>query len=128
MTVLILEALLWGLAVGILGATYRHIIAAEETFNFWWRFGARFENRWFWKPIWGCGHCFAGQFTAWTWLGFKIVAPVVKVLSLPGRFPARWQHYTFQGMASVLGLILAVGVSILIAKVLVFLLQKFKVT
>lgn len=127
MTALIIEAILWGLAVGILGATYREILAKEETFTKWWQFGARYENRWFFKPVWGCGHCFAGQFSLWTWMAFKILAPVVKVWGLPGRFWPRWQHYTFQGMASVLGLILAVGVSIFVAKVLIFILQKNKV-
>lgn len=124
MTGLIIEAILWGLAVGILGATYREILAKEETFNRWWIFGARYENRWFFRPVWGCGHCFAGQFTLWTWTLFKIVAPVVKVLALSGGFWPRWQHYAFQGLASVLGLILAVGVSIFVAKVLIFLFIK----
>jgi hypothetical protein len=52
MTKLLIEALIWGLCCGIVATAYRAVLAYEDYFTKWWQFGARYEGRWFFKPVW----------------------------------------------------------------------------
>lgn len=54
--------------IGLFAVVYRHILAYEPVLNWWFRFGARFEERWFYKPIWGCELCISGQIALWTYV------------------------------------------------------------
>ena len=54
--------------IGHLAVLYRRILAHEEILNWWFRFGSRFEGRWFWKPVWGCHLCISGQMALWTYV------------------------------------------------------------
>lgn len=126
MTKLIFEALAWGLASGIVGATYRGILAEEPSFNKWWRFGARFERRWFFKPLWGCGHCAAGQFALWTFVALRILPAIVthcRRFSAFAEFPT---VRTFQVLAFLFALFVAITTAILVAKVLQLLLNRLQ--
>ena len=60
--------LIWTTIIALFSITYRMILAEEDILNWWFRFGLRYENRWFYKPIWGCALCFAGQTAFWTYL------------------------------------------------------------
>jgi hypothetical protein len=55
--------------IGLFAVVYKHILAYEEILNWWFRFGSRFEGRWFWKPIWGCELCISGQIALWSYVG-----------------------------------------------------------
>lgn len=60
--------LLYALLIGLFAVVYRHILAYEDILNWWFRFGSRFENKSFWKPVWGCEICIAGQLALWVYL------------------------------------------------------------
>lgn len=63
-----LESSSLGIMLGLIAAVYRGVLAYEEPFSAWWRFGNRFEDRWFFKPVWACEKCFAGQLALWIYL------------------------------------------------------------
>lgn len=120
----LIEALTWGLACGMTGAAYIGIMAREEIFNAWWRFGARFEGRWFFKPVWSCSHCFAGQFALWSFLLLRIVpAPLIKppVFEHDGDALAYLLRLTVGGL---FGLIIAISAAIVSAKILTWFIQE----
>lgn len=54
--------------IGLFAVVYRHILAYEPVLNWWFKFGSRFESKWFHKPIWGCELCIAGQLALWSYL------------------------------------------------------------
>jgi hypothetical protein len=124
MTNLIFEALTWGLASGIVGAVYRGILANEETFNRWWRFGARFEGRFFFKPVWSCGHCAAGQFALWTYFLLRILPAIVDAIRLNGWLFLHSIKYFSRGGIVLFCLTIAISTAILVAKVLTYFLNK----
>lgn len=47
---------------------YRNFLADEPILNWWFKIGDKYHGRWFYKPIWGCEFCFAGQLALWTYL------------------------------------------------------------
>lgn len=57
--------IIWALFIAVIAYVYREFLAHEEILNWWFKFGLRFENKWFYKPIWGCQMCFAGQLALW---------------------------------------------------------------
>lgn len=59
--------ILYAALIGLFAVVYRHILAYEEILNWWFRFGSRFEQRWFYKPVWGCELCISGQIAFWTY-------------------------------------------------------------
>ena len=79
---IILTGLCIGVISGAIGTVYILVLGREEAFNFWWRFGNRFEGKWFFRPIWSCSKCFSGQFALWFYLFKTITIP--KINSLPG--------------------------------------------
>lgn len=54
--------------IGITFSVYALILSTEPILNWWFRWGARFERKWFWKIIWGCHLCAAGQFAFWSYV------------------------------------------------------------
>lgn len=63
-----LDFLFFALIIGITGVIYRLILAYEPILNWWFMFGLRYEKRWFYKPVFGCEFCFAGQIAFWSYL------------------------------------------------------------
>lgn len=59
---------LYGAFIALFAVTYRLILAYQPVLNWWFRFGLRFSNKWFYNPIWGCELCFAGQVALWVYL------------------------------------------------------------
>lgn len=53
--------------IGLFAVVYRHILAYEPVLNWWFVWGARFEDKWFYKPIWGCELCISGQLALWSY-------------------------------------------------------------
>ena len=60
--------ILYAVLIAVFCVTYRLILAYEPILNWWFMFGAKFEKRFFYKPIWGCEKCLAGQIAFWTYL------------------------------------------------------------
>lgn len=56
------------IAIAIIAIVYRRILAYEPILNWWFKLGMKFSNYFFYKPIWGCEKCFAGQLALWTYL------------------------------------------------------------
>ena len=54
--------------IAILAVVYRCILAYEPILNWWFVFGRKFDKYFFYKPIWGCEKCFAGQIAFWTYV------------------------------------------------------------
>lgn len=63
-----IDSLILGIICGLTASIYRGVLAYEGILNWWFRFGARFEGKWFYRPIWECEKCFAGQLALWTYL------------------------------------------------------------
>ena len=59
---------IYSFAIAFISVVYRCILSKEKILNWWFMFGLRFENRFFYKPIWGCEFCFAGQLAFWIYL------------------------------------------------------------
>ena len=57
--------IIWAFFIAIIAYVYREFLAHEEVLNWWFKFGLKFEKRFFYKPIWGCQMCFAGQMALW---------------------------------------------------------------
>lgn len=60
------ELFLYGIYIAIISVVYRKILAYEPILNWWFMFGSRFDGRFFYRPIWECEKCFAGQIAFWT--------------------------------------------------------------
>lgn len=94
-----IDCMLISLMSAFIGVTYVGILSKEEAFNFWWRFGARFEARWFYPPIWGCHLCFTGQFSLWCYLYCHLslkIAPSASYIGIPA-LKMHFDNYTLVG-------------------------------
>lgn len=65
---LLITMLGYALLLAVCAIVYRHILAEQEVLNWWFVWGNRFENKWFYKPIWGCELCISGQLALWTYV------------------------------------------------------------
>lgn len=70
----ILTAMLIGVAFSIVSVVIHCLINNEPVGNWWFRLGRKLGiklvdgvevERWFYRPIWGCEKCFAGQLVLW---------------------------------------------------------------
>ena len=59
--------LLYAVLIAVFASVYRLILAYEDVLNWWFKFGSRFEKYVFYKPIWGCQLCIAGQLAFWSY-------------------------------------------------------------
>ena len=59
---------IYAFIIAIIAIVYKKILSHEPVLNWFFRWGLRFERRLFYKPIWGCEKCFAGQAAFWTYL------------------------------------------------------------
>ncbi len=71
------ESIITAIVAAVISCTLIVTIPNERIVNWWFRFGnrigVRLKNgmeveRWFYKPIWGCEKCFAGQLSMWIYL------------------------------------------------------------
>lgn len=61
--------ILYALLIAIAAVIYRRFLSREEILSWWFQFGDRnFSGKWFYKPIWGCEFCIAGQMALWTYI------------------------------------------------------------
>lgn len=119
----IFNALGWGFCCGLVATVYRGVLAYEPYFTKWWAFGARFEGRWFFKPVWSCSHCTGGQLAAWSFLILRIVPPAINAMRQILSRPELWAHYTARGLTVLFCLIIAISAAIFTAKVLTWFLE-----
>lgn len=110
-----LFSFLLGIACAVIALIYRLILAYEEPFSAWWRFGSRFEGRWFYRPIWVCEKCFAGQLALWIY--FFRCLHVGKSTHAPSNMPFLDISFRLEGY-SLLGHAFAVAMAIFTAVIL----------
>lgn len=115
---MLFDCILWGASCGIIGAVYREILAYETGFTLWWKFGSRFENKWFFRPVWGCAHCFAGQLAAWTFFLLRILPAAIALAGQISRNAVKPWFCIVQAATGLFCLILTISAAILTAKVL----------
>jgi len=110
-----------GIMLGLIAAVYRGVLAYEEPFSLWWKFGGRFEDRWFFKPVWGCGKCFAGQIAFWIYLFLHL--ELQKRPFADGNMPVLDVFPYLEGY-SLIGHLFAVAVAIFAAIVFIRIIDK----
>lgn len=83
---MLLELIKWAFVFAVIAYVYREILSREKILNWWFMFGLRFENKFFYKPLWGCEKCFAGQLAFWAYffnmvsINFDVKAPFWRVV------------------------------------------------
>lgn len=73
-----IELFFYAFLIAIVAVVYKCYLAYEPVLNWWFKYGDRFYNRWFYKPIWGCEFCFAGQIAFWTYLLNVVFGVILK--------------------------------------------------
>jgi hypothetical protein len=119
------EALAFAGAVALITYVYKGLLFRELVLHWWLRFGERYERKWFFKPIWGCYKCIAGQLALWGYLFTHLsihYAANYKGQGSLNNFPvyvSGWSSY------SITGHIMAVCAAILFADILSIQLNKY---
>jgi hypothetical protein len=122
-----ISSVLLGVACSIIGVTINVIMAKEAIANWWFRFGEKVgkdivqgqeQERWFYRPIWGCEKCFSGQLALWIYFFSHI----------HGNSPVDWQDngwFSLPGY-SIFSHILAVCTAIFTAVIFSHIINKIK--
>lgn len=87
-------------------------------------FGAKFEKRFFYRPIWGCEKCLAGQIAFWTYL-FGWIASYLNTNSPFWSFLFKLIPQYQQNDFNVLNGLIFVFVSVFLAKSIAKLYEKY---
>ncbi len=114
----LLLAIMMGICCGVIGSVYRFILAYETILNWWFRFGSRYERKWFYRPIWGCAKCFAGQLSFWSWLLIVIIPLIVRHYRQNGGLFNFSTNTTQTAGLAILGLLTAISSAITTAVIL----------
>lgn len=56
--------IIYAFCIAVVSIVYRFILS-EGILNKWFVFGLKYENRFFYNPIWGCVKCISGQIALW---------------------------------------------------------------
>lgn len=118
------EIFIYAIVYAIIANVYISILSKEPILNWWFRFGLRFEDRFFWKPLFGCEKCFSGQLAFWiylfNWINSETYFKPFKTFL--NFFFVEYQFSEFNVMA----LILSVSTSVLFAFILSIIIIKLK--
>ena len=109
----------WAVVFAVIAFVYREILSREKILNWWFKFGLRFEKRFFYRPIWGCEKCFAGQLAFWTfflnWLStnFDTNAPFWCLIFF---FIPKYDKTDFNVLVGLFSVSLTIFITFLISK------------
>jgi hypothetical protein len=67
-----LETLAFAGVMALIAYVYRDILLREPILHWFLKFGERWEDKWFYAPVWGCHKCIAGQLTFWFYLIWRL--------------------------------------------------------
>lgn len=109
---IIATSIIFGIAAGIMGGIYRCILAYEPVLNWWFKFGERFEKKFFYPAVWGCQKCISGQICLWFYLVIVILPRIVRHWGQISMIRAWDMEMAAAGLGLLFGLILAVSVAI----------------
>lgn len=104
--------------IAIIAFVYRVILSREKILNWWFKFGLRFENRFFYRPIWGCEKCFAGQLAFWifalNWIGSNLDqnAPFWRLVFF---FIPKYQEIEFNAFTGLFSVSLTILITFIIS-------------
>ena len=110
---------LWALIIAVISYVYKEIIGREAVLNWWFKFGLNFEKRFFYRPIWGCEKCFAGQTALWiyilNWLStnFNTNTPFWRIIFF---FIPKYDIETFNVFLGVFSVSLTILLTFLLTK------------
>lgn len=116
--------ILYAALIAVFAVTYRLILAYEPILNWWFMFGAKFEKRFFYRPIWGCEKCLAGQIAFWTYL-FGWIASYLNTNAPFWSFLFKLIPQYRQNDFNVLNGLIFVFVSVFLAKSIAKLYEKY---
>lgn len=122
-----LDFFLYAFAIAITAIIYRRFLAFEDILSWWFRFGDRyFADRWFYKPVWGCEYCWAGQIAFWTYylnalIAVNLVDSYPKIVAIFNIIPI----YRFNDF-SALKVVIFVCLTIAFVKVLNYFYDKLE--
>jgi hypothetical protein len=120
MNILLFTLVVLPVLTGIASIVYMDILGTEIILNWWFRVGARFEKKWFFKPVWGCQKCFAGQLCLWLGLAFNF-SPILR--SFTGFFAPGWLNIPFAGLMVLFGALNASFFTLVLHSIL----QKYRI-
>ena len=109
----------WALIIAVVAYVYREILAYEDVLNWWFKFGLRFEGKWFYKPVWGCQLCFSGQVALWiytlNWIStnFNTNAPFWRLIFF---FIPKYDIHTFSVFLGVFSVSLSILLTFILTK------------
>ena len=72
---------LYSTLIAMASVCYISILSEEKILNWWFRFGLKFSEKWYYQIIWGCPLCNSGQIALWFYIYNWIF-----VQSFSGRF------------------------------------------
>ena len=113
-----LETLAFAGVMALIAFVYREILLREPVLHWFLLFGLRYENRWFFKPIWGCHKCIAGQLTFWFYLAWRIPIELSPETAAYNRIITNNVHLYHLTGYSFIGHIFAICTAILITELL----------
>lgn len=73
-----IQFLIYSFLIALTAYVYKTFLAYEPVLNWWFKIGDKYHNRWFYKPVWGCEFCIAGQLALWTFLLNVIFRVILK--------------------------------------------------
>lgn len=65
---MLIELIVHAFIFAFIAVVYIRILGHERILNWWFQFGLQYEQKWYWKPIWGCYLCLSGQLAFWSYL------------------------------------------------------------
>ena len=77
-----IELFFFSLKIAVVAVIYKTVLSQEPVLNWWFKIGDKYYKRWFYKPIWGCEFCIAGQLALWTYV-LNVIFGVILTPSAP---------------------------------------------
>lgn len=113
-----LQTLAFAGAIALIAIVYRYILLREKILHWFYRFGERYSDRWFFDPIWGCHKCIAGQMALWGYLAWKLFGPASTETIVYATNLSMEVQYVFWGSYSIVGHIFAICAAILFSNII----------
>lgn len=121
-----IETLFFAICAGLCGSIYKGILSKEPVLNWWFVFGLKFEERWFYPPVWGCVRCISGQMALWSYLLFKLIPSILTQHAPGSQNSGAFLYWYPNGFFLLYGLIIAICGAIFTAMVFSVVIEKVK--
>lgn len=60
-----LEIIIYAVLIGVAASVYKNVLLYEDVLKWWVKIGQKRKEKFYYKPLWGCDKCFAGQLCLW---------------------------------------------------------------